>query len=707
MNITDNNNRGGGAVYHLIYVHRLKKMTKKNTNKTKSKAFFPNSPTSVGSPRRDGFYKRTVRQRTPHKLCSLILPSPLTSLFDSSTTSTTRQQQTVTTSDNVSIDGYSTTIDNVSQTPTQIRHSSNISAVSASVMSTKSSAHNSLKLPQHLRVGISPCDPLIVFDGRFVLVGTSDGRIAVYSVLDFDNVGGISDDVLASERRRQEEWVEEEAEGEEKKDFETSLDTDDEDKEEHEWDMRDRMQQRQRAKENVEPILVMTLPNMKQNQSKSDHQNLNQVKSSSYDEESTLASAGNSIFSPPTIVSMCATPNTGTNLLEKRETNSTKTEQNAIQIHSNSVVPSFVNILGQIAVLTGCGDVHLFEFLQSPGGEEDTNEISDVPIVNSILSFNTGYLGATCIYMHKILTNDKQQMRLSVGHQCGILTTFQIYSELITRNNVESPKRQGHERRNTHSSPEAISRLTAQSNAASRVLFQRGSDGNKKNESNLESKEIIRTLSEPIETSSQLGLDSSFGHAKVLLCLEGAFNVPIKSISSAGWGEVSENGALLVVGLEQRQREDASNQVSMNGLGLSLQHHSLSPTISLEVINTTLAQEVYAAIKGETESSSRKIITLQDYSVWPASGKEIKDGWMRSGKRKGIDPRDKLFSALQRTSVTNKICKSIHTVYVLLDVQLCTNLTCTYPTSKVALKDLTHALFQPVRMELFLYHIVT
>ena len=84
-------------------------MVKKNTNKTKSKAFFPNSPASVGSPRRDGFYKRTVRQRTPHKLCSLILPSPLISLFDSSTT-TRQQQQTVTTSDNVSIDGYSTII---------------------------------------------------------------------------------------------------------------------------------------------------------------------------------------------------------------------------------------------------------------------------------------------------------------------------------------------------------------------------------------------------------------------------------------------------------------------------------------------------------------------------------------------------------------------------------------------------------------------
>jgi len=184
---------------------------KKNTNKTKSKAFFPNSPTSVGSPRRDGFYKRTVRQRTPHKLCTIVLPPPLISLFDSSTSSTTRQQQTVTTSDNVSVDAYSTTIDNTSQTPTKNRHSSNISAVSASVMSTKSSTHNNIKLPQHLRVGIGPCDPLIVFDGRFVLVGTSDGRIAVYSILDFDNVGGISDDVLASEIRRQAEWEEEAA----------------------------------------------------------------------------------------------------------------------------------------------------------------------------------------------------------------------------------------------------------------------------------------------------------------------------------------------------------------------------------------------------------------------------------------------------------------------------------------------------------------
>jgi len=298
--------------------------------------------------------------------------------------------------------------------------------------------------------------------------------------------------------------------------------------------------------------------------------------------------------------------------------------------------------------------------------------MSNVPVVNSILSFNTGYLGATCICMHQVLANDKQQIRLSVGHQCGILTTFQIYSDLSPVNIVESPKRQGHERRNTHSSPEAISRLTAQSNTASRVLFQRRHDGNKNDVSNLESKEIIRTLSEPIETSSQLGLDSSFGHAKVSLCLVGAFNVPIKSLSNAGWGEVSENGALLVVGLEQRQKEDASNQVPMNGLGLSLQHHSLSPAISLEVINITLAEEV-VTIEGETGSSSRKIIPLQDCSVWPASGKEIKDGWMRSGKRKGIDPRDKLFSALQRTSVTNKICKSSVLCTSYLMIQLCTN----------------------------------
>jgi hypothetical protein len=58
---------------------------------------------------------------------------------------------------------------------------------------------------------MTQCDPLLVFDGRFVLVATYDGRIAIYSIFDFETPSGISEDVEASESRKQVEWMEEDA----------------------------------------------------------------------------------------------------------------------------------------------------------------------------------------------------------------------------------------------------------------------------------------------------------------------------------------------------------------------------------------------------------------------------------------------------------------------------------------------------------------
>ena len=114
----------------------------------------------------------------------------------------------------------------------------------------------------------------------------------------------------------------------------------------------------------------------------------------------------------------------------------------------------------------------------------------------------------------------------------------------------------------------------------------------------------------------------------------------------------SIRGALLVIGLEQRQRKDSTRP--MSEMRPPPQHYSLSPIISLEVINTTLAEELYDNIK----SRGDECIPLCDCIVWPASGMEIKDGWIRAGLR-GVDPRDKLFEILQRTSVTSKICECI------------------------------------------------
>src|SRR6056300_864588 len=123
-----------------IQKHAKQKQKKKNKSKS---PFFPDSPTSVGSPRYDGFYKRSVRERTPNKICSLVLPSPLFDVGNSDsggneigTTSATRPTTTVASSDNASLDGHSTTIDHAHNTrPVTNRHSSNASAISASVAS--------------------------------------------------------------------------------------------------------------------------------------------------------------------------------------------------------------------------------------------------------------------------------------------------------------------------------------------------------------------------------------------------------------------------------------------------------------------------------------------------------------------------------------------------------------------------------------------
>ena len=273
-------------------------------------------------------------------------------------------------------------------------HSSNASAVSASVASVGGGS-SSVRgggaggtrdphvLPQHLRAGMALCDPLLAFDGRFVLVGTIDGRIAIYSIVDFDDGsrGGASDDVVASARRSRAEWKEEDEwheqkmkEEEEKKDgtrtqrreqndveSSSDLEEEDEEEEESEWKMRDRMRRRERAKQAVEPMLVVTLPqtNLRSGEDQS------KVNSSSYDEESTV-NFGN-VANPPTIVAMCATPGCGASLVEQRdEVNSPKRAEEALSVRSPPLAPTFgEDLLGHVAVVTDDGEVHVLELLRA------------------------------------------------------------------------------------------------------------------------------------------------------------------------------------------------------------------------------------------------------------------------------------------------------------------------------------------------------
>ena len=553
--------------------------------------FFPDSPQSVGSPRGDGsFRKRNVRERTPRKLCSLVLPPPLMSINDSAggdpiTTSTTDYQ-----------------------------------------------------LPQHLRVGMTQCDPLLIFDGRFVLVATCDGRIAMYSIVDFDDTanGTFSEDVEASERRKRAEWIDEDTVhsslhhqlqtiGNSRTDnMNASHHSQQVEEEESEWDVRDRMRRREDAMENVKPIIVLSLP-----------------RTSSHDEE-VAVSVAKKFVTLPTIVAMCATKREGEN---PSSTIDTTNEQSAVD-HSHNE-----SLIGHVVVLTSDGDVHMIEFRNSPSPRSIDSQVSNegrlvkhIPAVTIVLSFSTHCLEATCICMSQDLVHEtlgeslqgQPSIRVCIGHESGILKAYQVSSlhnheQQTSPTNVSPLKVEGHKR-----SPTAGDRITTEV---------------------IDAISLQRTRSAPIRCSES-DVAHILGPPRAELCWMGSFDIPVRSLSSLGQSNDTACQSLLVVGLERR--EDALHQVSMNGTGPPIQHHSLSPALSLEVINIALADKLWSQMNNTTDSNANDThcIRLHNCSVWPTPGKEIKDGWICGSSRRGIDPRDKLFASLrlQRTSVTNKIC---------------------------------------------------
>ena len=201
-----------------------KKKKRTTSKKKKQRApFFPNSPSCVGSPTNNGeeITRRTVRQLTPQKLCSLALPPPLLSLFDADGSIAARG-------------GDEHSVGN------QGRHQS-----SASISAGSTGTQHNARLPSQLRVGFAKCDPLLVFDGKYVLVGTADGRIAIYSIVEFDRE--VSHDIKMSERRRQREWEEEDLESqqgttnEEKKVDDVNNFSSELAEEENEWEIRNIM----------------------------------------------------------------------------------------------------------------------------------------------------------------------------------------------------------------------------------------------------------------------------------------------------------------------------------------------------------------------------------------------------------------------------------------------------------------------------------
>ena len=459
----------------------------KQKKKKKRAPFFPNSPLCVGSPTTSvQINRRTVRQLTQNKLCSLALPPPLLSLFDADGRIAAHGL------DEQSVGNHG-------------RHQPSNMSVSAGSTGTYNAG-----LPQQISAGFANCDPLLVFDGQYVLVGTSDGRLAIYSIIEFDN--DVSYDVKMSERRRRREWLEE--------DLSIQQDTRKEDKKidndnktsselldlDNEWEIREKMNTRERARL-IDPILVVTLP-------VSRHSSTISVGT---EEDQGQGSAN--VFSPSTIIDICATPKIGTSLVEKRRKRD--------------------GFLGHVALVTEDGDVHVLEFvspntpMSERNREDDSTSTTSTLTVEIILSFDIEDSHPTAICMRPA----DAHLRLCIGSYFGVLTEFRLRSPAQQESGTSSPKKLPTE-------------LTRQRS--------------------------LRQLSSPSKTHQTV--DDSSTTVKVTLCWRATSDAPIRALSSPGWDGIKEQApSLLVVGTERRQHGTIlSNQNSPPGISLDMINVSLA-----------------------------------------------------------------------------------------------------------------------------------
>jgi hypothetical protein len=546
---------------------------------------------------------------------------------------------------------------------------------------------------------MAACDPLLL-DSKFVLVATVDGRVVLYRLEDY----GWEDDedVLASEQRRRMEWKEEDMQQEEdEEEKKQSLEDSFEDVQEEEESVMERMARRERCRECVDPLLVVSLPIHGNARSKEEENPVGHLPTGGM---------------PPMIVDMCVTP-PGLGLMQHRVRVGNKGDEKVSGC-----------LIGHVAVLMDNGDVHVLECLADDDTSITSSAITSgdavhnsVPVVNVILSFRTGYLGATCICMQPIFetassapktkshcdadtrseatirssrdvnTNHIRKIRLCIGHECGILECYQVYYSIRTspetatandrcssnnNNNskvISSPyslvKSKSNETpRNNNNTPKRNSSFLSARIApdAEEDNVKEGFDSTCVNNSPT----LFRTLSEPTDPLSALAQmppssdsDNSMMHSvKVEMCWRGKIAVPIRSIACPGWSSSLAGGepssSLLVMGLMQRQQENGLCGAELNRTGLKSNYQELSPAISLEVIDAALTQKYWSHMKsGEScKHDTRDLcVTLNDFSVWPAAGMEIKDGWTRNDDH----TRDSLCRALglRSVSITNKICK--------------------------------------------------
>ncbi|KAL3805121.1 hypothetical protein HJC23_003349 [Cyclotella cryptica] len=711
---------------------RHRKHTQKHPSPSSSSSSYPSDPTIVHSPQGNDstLLPRRTHPRTPRQLCTLAMPPPLPPApwDDPSTHVATNTAAETTATTTAAAPRHrrhpSDHTATLSIDPTEYSYITSVTATTTPPPPPRagigigggSGVGRREGLPSHCRVGMAACDPLCLFASPpFVMVGTVDGRVALYRLEEYALEEGVEEDVWTSEWRRRREWREEDCaeekeeeedddEEEKKQSLEDSFGDvqEEEEEEEEEEAVMERMRRRERGRQCVDPLLVVSLPvygSVRWN-----------TAADSKGEESSVGTVPMGGMSPM-IVDMCATP-LGMGLMHRRGQEGAKEEE-------DGVLESEQRLVGHVAVLMDNGDVHVLELLSGDGmtSTDSAGALGDalhnvVPIVNVILSFRTGYLGATCICMQPIFetisssntkndcdadttsasmihssrngdTSHIRNIRLCIGHECGILECYQVYDSLGTSSETVTVKDQCNNNSNEISSPYSL--IKSKSNETPR---NNNNSTPKRNSSFLsahlaqeenvkdsfdsscvdDSPMLLRTLSEPTDpltTSLRMRPNSdSKGRTRpsinVEMCWRGRMAVPIRSIACPGWSSSFTDGtppSLLVIGLMQRQQESSLYDAT----GLKSKYQELSPAISLEVIDAALVQDNWLRLKQEESDQKHDAadlcVMLNDFSVWPAAGMEIKDGWTRSD----VPTRETVSRALglRSCSTTNKICHFI------------------------------------------------
>jgi len=208
--------------------------------------------------------------------------------------------------------------------------------------------------------------------------------------------------------------------------------------------------------------------------------------------------------------------------------------------------------------------------------------------------------------------------------------------------------------------------------------------------------------------------------------------IPISSLSCPGWdlareGEKSggcfdeksqnrrgKSSSLLVVGLAQRQSLHSIETLARASPDFAMPNQQLSPSISIDVINTTLAEVLWSQIPKNAEKTLEEDIVgcvpLNNCSVWPAAGKEVKDGWLRNSGRTRTRKDEMLrMLGLQKTAVAEKACEFLSSYpFFLWTLSLTCNPFVFFilkAAFKIAVK--VFALLSPFQTALLLYLTVT